>query len=132
MVPSPKLPTSRSLENWPKFADACTTPQGAFSVPPIATRRRNFPSVETVDQPQSRTEHGIVLGSILLGVRYKDQVVDDVHAMRSVAGRQVRIRERSAARVAVRNCDRTRQWRHYGSSRPAENYLALLTSASPL
>jgi len=45
ILPSPKLPISTALLNVPKSAGASATPQGAFSVPPVAIRRMNLPSV---------------------------------------------------------------------------------------
>jgi hypothetical protein len=38
-----------------------------------------------------------MLGRVLLGVGDENQIVDDVHTVRSVSGWQVRITERSAA-----------------------------------
>src|ERR1700746_844140 len=38
MVPSPKLPTRIALGNSPNVAGAATTPQGALSFPPAATK----------------------------------------------------------------------------------------------
>ena len=43
--PSPKLPISRSPENWPKFAGAIVMPHGELSTPWVAKRFTNTPEV---------------------------------------------------------------------------------------
>src|SRR5712671_4108119 len=43
MCPSPKLPTSKSRENFPKLSGASARPQGELSAPPVANRSRKLP-----------------------------------------------------------------------------------------
>src|SRR5215813_13956396 len=80
MVPSPKLPTSNLPLNH------------------IAVR------IEYVDEPATRTSHIVFLLGILQRVRYEKLTARSLNSEWSVAGRQVRIRERPTQTHFVEVC----------------------------